>query len=1319
MTKFFIGLYNYFRRHTILFYFSLSICTLLMAYFAAQIRFEENVSSFLPDTKDSQNAIKVFKNLKVKDKIIVMLSAAETTEVTADENKAGETTTGPEALIEAADTLNQQLTGQLGGTLIKDIFAQVDENLLTGTTDFVYHHLPLFLTETDYQRFDSMLTPEGIQATMQKNYTNLLSPAGIALKSFILKDPLNLGSRALKNLQDFQVEADYEIYDGHIFSKDGSTLLMFISPVYDIGNTGKNEELIRTLEASLHELTRTHPEIHAEYFGGPSVSVYNARQIKEDTIFTSLIALVIIVVFISLVFKHKRSIPLTITPVLFGGLFALCLIYFIKGSISAIAVGAGSAVMGIALSYSIHVLAHQNHVSSIQQLIKELTYPLTVGSFTTIGAFMGLIFTSSNLLRDFGLFASLSLIGTTLFCLVYLPHFLKAQGDVKQGAVLRFIEKINAYSYEKNRWLIGAIIAITLVCLFTSQDVGFNSDMNALNYEPKHLKDSEQKLLGLFDGEEKTVMFVSVGKDMDEAIHNYAHTNQKLTGLQQQGLITGYASAGRFLITREEQEQRLHRWEQYWTPEKRTFVREQVQTAARPLRFKENAFDGFYQWWEQPFALYTYDNEANTGSSSYPANDSSVSHPTNSSQASTRLLSEWQASGDSLTMLITQVRLNEANKEAVYEHFNQDEQVVVFDRSYFANKWVSAINDDFYLVLYISSFLIFFALWISYGRLELTLMSFLPMLISWVIILGLMGILGIEFNIINIILSTFIFGIGDDFSIFIMDGLQNKYRTGQQVLNSHKTAISFSAFTIVVGMGALVFARHPALQSISLISILGMIAVVLVAYTLQPAIYRLFISGPGSKGLPPYTLIGMLRTAVLFLLFFIGCVSMQLLIVGMYIVPVRKARKKSIVCRLIQYTCKGIVLVAPGVRRELINPHGETLKSPAIIVANHQSFIDILLLLSLSPRIIMVTNQWVWKSPFFGFIIRYADFYYVGDGYEQVVDRMQAKVDEGYSIAIFPEGTRTYDGHMKRFHKGAFYLAEQLKLDIIPILLYGSGKIIAKAQPFNVRRGILLTEILPRISAGDSTFGNTYQERTKRISALMRKEYTRICEEKNVPDNPTFHEALMQNYIYKGPVEEWYVRIKVHMEKNYTLFNKLVPKQGQVTDIGCGYGMLCYMLAMVSEEREVLGIDYDEDKIAVAQHGWLRNERIRFAYADALEYPLPESDAFLLSDMLHYLSEENQHALLLKCAGLLRPGGVLIVRDGNTSETGKRHRLTRLTEVCSTRIFRFNKTTESLHFTSEAQMRDVARECNMEITAMQNDSYTSNTIYVFRKSETV
>ena len=1283
MTQFFIGLYDYFERHKILFYLSLISCVLLMGFFALQVRFEENITQFFPDTKDSQNTIKVFDNLKIKDKIIIMLSSADTCQRVE-----------PDSLIEAAGQLQQTLTEKAGGTLIKGIFAQVDQSLIGGATDFVYEHLPLFLTDTDYQRFDSLLTEKGIQAIMQKNYTNLLSPAGIALRSYILRDPLGLGSEALKHLQDFQLEANYEIYDEHIFSKDGSTLLMFITPVFSTGSTGKNDELIKILEEELQHVQGESPTIRAEYFGGPSVGVYNARQIKKDTILTSSLALLIIIVFISLVFKRKRSIPLIITPVLFGGLFALFLIFFIKGSISAIAVGAGSAVMGIALSYSIHMLAHQNHVSTVQQLIKEIAYPLTVGSFTTIGAFLGLIFTSSDLLRDFGLFASLALVGTTLFCLIYLPHFLKGQADVKQGRVLRIIEKINAYSYEKNKWLVGGILLITVICFFTSQKVGFNNDMMSLNYEPQHLKQSEEKLMQLFDSDEKTVLFVSVGKDMNQATETYAVTNQKLLALKDQGLIKDYASASQFLISPQEQQLRLKRWKDYWTDEKQQQVREQLETAAAEYRFRPGSFDPFYQWLNQPFGEYHYAAQED--------------------DLSGKLLNEWQTSADSITMLISQIRISDQNKETVYQHFSKDQDVVIFDRSYFANKWVSAINDDFYLILYISSFLIFFALWFSYGRIELTLMSFLPMLVSWVIILGLMGILGIEFNIINIILSTFIFGIGDDFSIFIMDGLQNKYRTGQKVLNSHKTAIFFSAFTTVVGMGALVFAKHPALQSISLISILGMIAVVLVAYTIQPLIFRFFIAGPASKGLPPYTLIGLIRTVLLFLLFFIGCIFLRVLIAVLYLVPVRKSSKQRLVCRLIQITCKGILLLATAVKKEHINKANERFQHPAIIIANHQSFIDILVLLSLSSKILMVTNHWVWHSPFFGAIIRYVDFYYIGEGYEQYMERMRKKVKEGYSIAIFPEGTRTYNGKMKRFHKGAFYLAETLQLDILPILLYGNNKIIAKAQPFNIRKGIIYTEILPRIPADDLSFGTTYQERTKRISAYMKEGYARICREKNTTDNPAFYEALIQNYIYKGPVVEWYIRIKVKMERNYRLFNRLIPVQGQITDIGCGFGPLCYMLSMLSEDRDILGIDYDEDKIALAQHGWLRNEHLQFRHGNALEYPLPESDVFILNDMLHYMSYEHQRTLLLKCADRLRSQGMIIIRHGNSANTSK-HRLTRFTELLSTRIFNFNRTAGELHFTTETQLRKIAVTCGMNVEIIPNDKYTSNTIYIFRK----
>ena len=98
--------------------------------------------------------------------------------------------------------------------------------LINSAGDFVYDNLPLFLSDEDYQRLDTLLTDENIAALMQKNYSNLISPAGFALKDYLMRDPLGLGSQTLKHLQDFQLESNYELINEHIFSQDGSTMLM-------------------------------------------------------------------------------------------------------------------------------------------------------------------------------------------------------------------------------------------------------------------------------------------------------------------------------------------------------------------------------------------------------------------------------------------------------------------------------------------------------------------------------------------------------------------------------------------------------------------------------------------------------------------------------------------------------------------------------------------------------------------------------------------------------------------------------------------------------------------------------------------------------------------------------------------------------------------------------------------------------------------------------------------------------------------------------------------------------------------------------------
>ena len=155
---------------------------------------------------------------------------------------------------------------------------------------------------------------------------------------------------------------------------------------------------------------------------------------------------------------------------------------------------------------------------------------------------------------------------------------------------------------------------------------------------------------------------------------------------------------------------------------------------------------------------------------------------------------------------------------------------------------VSRLSDDFNYLGWACGLIVFLFLWFSLGSLELAILSFLTMAVSWVWILGLMSLFDIHFNLVNIILATFIFGQGDDYTIFMTEGCQYEYAYRRPMLASYKQSIIISALIMFIGIGALIFAKHPALRSLAQVTIVGMFSVVLMAWLLPPIIFRWLVS---------------------------------------------------------------------------------------------------------------------------------------------------------------------------------------------------------------------------------------------------------------------------------------------------------------------------------------------------------------------------------------------------------------------------------------------------------------------------------------------
>ena len=151
---------------------------------------------------------------------------------------------------------------------------------------------------------------------------------------------------------------------------------------------------------------------------------------------------------------------------------------------------------------------------------------------------------------------------------------------------------------------------------------------------------------------------------------------------------------------------------------------------------------------------------------------------------------------------------------------------------------VNSLSDDFNYIGWACASIVFIFLWVSFRSLPLAMLSFLPMALSWIWILGIMALLGIQFNIVNIILATFIFGQGDDYTIFMTEGAVYEYTHRRPMLASYRRAILLSALIMFIGIGSLIVARHPALHSLAEVTIVGMFSVVLMAFVIPPLMFR-------------------------------------------------------------------------------------------------------------------------------------------------------------------------------------------------------------------------------------------------------------------------------------------------------------------------------------------------------------------------------------------------------------------------------------------------------------------------------------------------
>lgn len=866
----------------------LSAALLLLTLPLINLQYKENIAEFIPQSGNYLERMEVFQQMSSADKTFVLFSIKNEAQeqnapLDAQEQNAqllAEEENAP-LLAEAVDLFAERLAAADSSHLVKEIVKEVDYERYKALIPFIYSHIPYLLCAEEIAKTDSLLsTPGFIEERLMERSAELMLPTGSFLSSSFEWDPLGLFSSVAETQLSTSSIPNCALYNGHIFTPDWRYALCIIASEGDPNESSTNKRLINLIEqaAKIDGIT-------AEHIGAPSIAVGNATRIKRDSILALSLALLLITILLHFTLKSLRDLLLIVATLAFGWLCGLSAVAVAEQSVSMIVVGIASIILGIAANYPLHLITHTYHCRGrVGESLRQVVSPLITGNITTVGAFCALIPLNSPALRDLGIFAAAMLVGTILFTIVILPHLIKHKASpyapdtgatdasapqtctpdasapyssapnasTPASGITAAGRRANVWKRAQTPLIIAATLA-TLVLGYFGASTRFNPNLQEINYMTQRQRELMQQLSSLADlpsGRETLYIYNSnaaeepaeelsgtpareaaalpaqMAADTNESLLQGAESiYEALIGMPElRNAGAEVSSIAPIVPSKRSQQQRLEAWGRLMEQHRRALA-ERLPKAAESAGFAGNAFSKFFSVIEKEYEIIEPTSFAQLlagrGASMFKEGERCVTTVTLPQEA-----------GDTLQSLIS------SKVAGLFEGSGQ--RVSLFNVKELSSAISESLSADFNYIGLSCSLIVFIFLWLSLRRLSYAIIAFMPMVVSWIWILGIMNLFGIEFNLVNIILATFIFGQGDDYSIFITEGLIYEDKYGKKIIGSFRESIYISAAIMFIGMGTLIVAKHPALSSLGEITVLGMAAVVLFSCTLPPLLFRLF-----------------------------------------------------------------------------------------------------------------------------------------------------------------------------------------------------------------------------------------------------------------------------------------------------------------------------------------------------------------------------------------------------------------------------------------------------------------------------------------------
>jgi 1-acyl-sn-glycerol-3-phosphate acyltransferase len=294
----------------------------------------------------------------------------------------------------------------------------------------------------------------------------------------------------------------------------------------------------------------------------------------------------------------------------------------------------------------------------------------------------------------------------------------------------------------------------------------------------------------------------------------------------------------------------------------------------------------------------------------------------------------------------------------------------------------------------------------------------------------------------------------------------------------------------------------------------------------------------------------------------------------------------------------------PYGRREFLGFTRATLERPSILVSNHQSALDIPIVLGLPADIRLTLKERVWKAPYFGIAARRLGHVLVEkDRPEATLERCRIVLAAGASVHFFPEGTRANDLYPRRFHRGAFDVAVALRCPVVPVVLCDTRQAIPR-DAYWVGEHHIVVRALEPVTPETFDYGRGPRELMLHVQALVRGGHAR--ELRRINTAAYLRQKVSQHYRYLGRGAERRVARELREPWVERLLAAELPEEGLVHDLDCGLGVRANFLRELCPRLRVQGFDEDERLLVLARRSAAGTERLSFTQGKAESSPRPD-----------------------------------------------------------------------------------------------------------------